>query len=60
MRVQEKTREKKERSFSLSYTGPAKPVPVRTGVTFNPSLFEALAYAACAVVVLLDVFVWRP
>ncbi len=56
MRVQEK----KERSFSLSYTGPAKPVPVRTGVKFHPSLFEALAYAASAVVVLLDVFVWRP
>lgn len=55
-----RAQEKKERSFSLSYTGPAKPVPVRTGATFNPSLFEALAYAACAVVVLLDVFVWRP
>ncbi len=54
----------RERNSHLLYRGPAKGIPTQTWrarLTDMLSVsWEPLCYAACIIIVLLDVFIWRP
>ncbi len=56
-------KQRRERSSSLSYRGPAKPIPLRLpadNLSARMWVIERVLFLVGLIVVALDLFIWRP